>query len=87
MNISRVHHIGIYVNELETALKLYRDGLGLPVVFQQPWMAMLCAGENHVELIQPAADAPVRQQPAEQWEGSNHVALETDDIAVRWPSW
>ena len=80
MNISRVHHIGIYVNDLETALKLYRDGLGLPVVYQQPWMAMLCAGENHIELIEPAADAPVRQRPVEQWEGSNHVALETDDI-------
>jgi catechol 2,3-dioxygenase-like lactoylglutathione lyase family enzyme len=44
-------------------------------------MAMLCAGENHIELIEPAADAPVRQQPRGQWEGSNHVALETDDIA------
>jgi catechol 2,3-dioxygenase-like lactoylglutathione lyase family enzyme len=80
MNISRVHHIGIYVNDLERALKLYRDGLGLPVVYEQPRMTMLCAGENHVELIEPAADAPVRQQPVEEWEGTNHVALETDDI-------
>jgi len=81
MQITRVHHIGIYVNELERALKLYRDGLGLPVVYQQPRMAMLSAGENNIELIEPAADAPVRSQPAEQWEGSNHVALETADIA------
>lgn len=80
MRISRVHHIGIYVNDLEKALVLYRDGLGLPVVYHQPRMAMLCAGENHIELIEPAADSPLRQQPAEQWEGSNHVALETDDI-------
>jgi catechol 2,3-dioxygenase-like lactoylglutathione lyase family enzyme len=82
MNISRVHHIGVYVNDLEQALKLYRDGLGLPVVYQQPRMAMVSAGENHIELIEPAADAPVRQQPQEQWEGSNHVALETDNIAA-----
>ncbi len=82
MNISRVHHIGIYVNDLEAALKLYRDGLGLPVVYQQARMAMLSTGENNIELIEPAADAPVRQQPQEQWEGSNHVALETDDIAA-----
>jgi lactoylglutathione lyase len=81
MNISRVHHIGVYVNDLEAALKLYRDGLGLPVVYQQPRMAMVSTGENNIEIIEPAPDAPVRQQPQEQWEGSNHVALETDDIA------
>lgn len=81
MKVSRVHHIGIYVNELEKALKLYRDGLGLPVVYQQARMAMLSTGENNIELIEPGPDAPVRQQPPEQWEGSNHVALETDDIA------
>jgi catechol 2,3-dioxygenase-like lactoylglutathione lyase family enzyme len=80
MNISRVHHIGIYVNELEQALKLYRDGLGLPVVFQNPRMAMLSTGENNIELIEPGPEAPMRQQPVEQWEGSDHVALETDDI-------
>jgi lactoylglutathione lyase len=81
MNISRVHHIGVYVNDMEQGLKLYRDGLGLPVVYQSPRMSMICAGENHIELIEPAEDSPVRQQPVEQWEGSNHVALETDDIA------
>jgi catechol 2,3-dioxygenase-like lactoylglutathione lyase family enzyme len=80
MNISRVHHIGIYVNDMQAALKLYRDGLKLPVVSETPRMVMLCAGENHIELIEPAADSPMRQQPQEQWEGSNHVALETDDI-------
>jgi lactoylglutathione lyase len=81
MDISRVHHIGVYVNDLESALRLYRDGLGLPVVYQQTRMAMVSAGENNIELIEPAADSPVRQRPAEEWEGSDHVALETDDIA------
>jgi lactoylglutathione lyase len=81
MNISRVHHIGVYVNDLEQALKLYHDGLGLPVVYQQARMAIVSAGENNIELIEPATDAPVRQQPVEEWEGSNHVAVETDDIA------
>jgi|SRR5581483_7950894 len=82
MRITRVHHIGIYVNEIERALKLYRDGLGLPVVYQQPRMAMLSAGENNIELIEPGPEAAVRSQPVEQWEGSNHVALETDDVAA-----
>src|SRR5262245_10085026 len=82
MKISRVHHIGVYVNELQKALLLYRDGLGLPVVYEQARMAMVSAGENNIELIEPAAEAPLRQQPAEEWEGSNHVAVETDDIAA-----
>lgn len=80
MNISRLHHVGVYVSDLSKALAFYRDQLGLPVVYEQPRMAMVTAGENNIELIEPAADAPVRQQPVEQWEGTNHIALETDDI-------
>ncbi len=80
MNVSRVHHIGIYVNDMANALSLYHDGLGLPIVYRQPRMTMLSTGENNIELIEPAPDAPVRQDPPEQWHGSNHVALEVDDI-------
>jgi methylmalonyl-CoA/ethylmalonyl-CoA epimerase len=80
VKISRLHHVGIQVSEMANALAFYRDGLGLPVVYEQPRMTMLNAGENHLELIEPAPDAPVRQRPVEEWEGLNHVALETDDI-------
>jgi methylmalonyl-CoA/ethylmalonyl-CoA epimerase len=80
MNISRLHHVGIQVSDLAKALAFFRDGLGLPLVYEQPRMAMLNAGENHLELIEPGPDAAVRQQPVEQWEGVHHIALETDDI-------
>jgi catechol 2,3-dioxygenase-like lactoylglutathione lyase family enzyme len=81
VRVSRVHHVGVFVNDLERALAFYRDALGLPVVYQQPRMAMLSSGENHVELIEPPADAPVRSRPVEEWEGTHHLALETADVA------
>ncbi len=80
VSISRLHHVGIYVNDMAKALAFYHDGLGLPIVDRLEWMTMLCAGENHIELIEPRPGAPVREQPPEQWEGMNHIALETDDI-------
>ncbi len=80
VSVSRLHHVGIYVSDMAKALRFYRDGLGLPAVYEQPRMTMLCAGENHIELIEPGPDAPVRQQPVEEWEGPNHIALETADI-------
>ncbi len=79
--ISRLHHVGIYVSDMQKAVSFYGEGLGLPVVDARPGMTMLCAGENHVELIEPNAESPVRQRPAEEWEGRNPIAVETDDIA------
>ncbi len=80
-SVSRVHHVGIYASDLTRALKLYNEGLGLPVVDLKPRMAMVAAGENNIELIEPPAESPLRQRAAEEWEGAHHLALETDDLA------
>lgn len=80
MNVTRLHHVGVQVSDLKTALAFYHGRLGLPLVHEQGRMAMLNAGENNIELIEPAPDAPVRERPAEEWEGVHHIALETDDI-------
>jgi len=82
VTVSRVHHVGVYVSDMAKALRFYREGLGLPTVYERPGMTMLSAGENHVELIEPGADSPLRQRPAEEWEGANHIALEVDDMGA-----
>ena len=80
--VTRLHHIGIYVSNLSTAMRFYHDSLGLPVVYEGPRVRLLAAGDNHVELIEPGAESPLRRRPAMEWEGTNHVAFETPDLAA-----
>ena len=85
--LSRIDHIGVAVEDLEPALALYRDALGLDevhreVVAEQGVEAVLLdVGENHVELLAPLdADTPVGKFLARQGPGLHHVAYQVPDI-------
>jgi len=85
--LSRIDHIGVAVEELEPALALYRDALGLDevhreVVAEQGVEAVLLdVGENHVELLAPLGeDTPVGKFLARQGPGLHHVAYQVPDI-------
>lgn len=82
-----VHHVGIVVRDLDTALKLFHDILGLPVAKQGEMpargvkVAMLKAGRSYLEVIQPVtADSPFEKHIAERGEGLHHVALWSTDV-------
>ena len=86
--VRRIHHIGIVVNDLEAALRRYRDDLGLPFesAMDRPEdgirLAFLSAGASKVELLQPIADGTgVARFLAAHGEGMHHVCLEVEDIA------
>jgi len=85
--IKRIDHIGIAVNNLDEALKVYRDALGLAVTHvadepeQKVKVAFLPRGESEIELLEPyPGDGPVRKFMEKRGEGIHHLCLEVDDI-------
>jgi methylmalonyl-CoA/ethylmalonyl-CoA epimerase len=85
--LKRLDHIGIAVESIETALKFFRDALGLElekieeVPGQKVRVAFLPIGEIHIELIEPTSpDSPVKKFLSEKGEGIQHLAFETEDV-------
>lgn len=89
MAVKKIDHIAIVVADIEQALGVYRDVLGLPVQHiaeepaEQVKVAYLPApeGQDEIELIQPTtADSGVAKYLAKRGEGLHHVCLEVDSI-------
>jgi methylmalonyl-CoA epimerase len=85
--LGRIDHIGVAVEDMDAALALYRDGLGLPVshreVVEEQGVdaALLDVGDGHVELLQPLGpDTPVGKFLAKRGPGLHHVAYRVEDI-------
>jgi methylmalonyl-CoA/ethylmalonyl-CoA epimerase len=83
----RIDHIGVAVDDLDSAIALYRDRLGMPLqhretVEEQGVEAVLLGvGESHVELLRPLGpDTAVGRFLARGGPGLHHVAYGTDDI-------
>jgi methylmalonyl-CoA/ethylmalonyl-CoA epimerase len=83
----RIDHIGVAVDDLEEAVALYSERLGMPVehretVEQQGVEAVLLGvGESHVELLRPLGpDTAVGRFLERSGPGIHHVAYGTDDI-------
>ena len=84
---TRVHHVAIVVREIDHALALYRDRLGLPLELILPiesdgvTIAFLGVGESKIELVQPTdASTGVARYLESRGEGFHHVCLEVADI-------
>ena len=85
----RIDHIAIVVQDLDAALQVYRDALGLPlerveeVPAEQVKVAFLPlpAGDGEVELVQPTTDdTGIARYLAKRGEGMHHICFEVDDI-------
>ena len=83
----KLDHIGIATHQIEEALALWRDTLGLQVesteeVTQQGVrIAMLPVGETHIELLEPlSATSPVGRFLEKRGPGIHHVAIRVADI-------
>lgn len=84
---SRIDHIGVAVEEIESALELYRDSFELAVAHREVVeeqgveAVLLDVGENHVELLAPLGpDTPVGKFLASKGPGLHHVAYQVSDI-------
>jgi len=85
--MNRVEHIGIAVNNLETAGSLYEKLLNT-VVYKTEEIAaegvktaFLRTGPNKIELLEAlTADSPIAKFITQKGEGIHHIAFEVDDI-------
>ena len=87
--IRGVHHIGIAVEDLEEAVRRWRDRLGLrletieEVPSERVRVAILYAGGSRIELLEATGDdSPIRKFLANRGPGVHHIALEVDDCAA-----
>jgi methylmalonyl-CoA epimerase len=85
--LGRIDHVGVAVDDMDAALALYRDALGLPLshreVVEEQGVdaALLDVGDGHVELLAPLGpDTPVGKYLERRGPGLHHVAYAVDDI-------
>ena len=83
----RIDHIGVAVEDLDEAIALYGERLGMPLQHRETVeeqgveAALLGVGESHVELLRPLGpDTAVGKFLARSGPGLHHVAYGTDDI-------
>jgi methylmalonyl-CoA/ethylmalonyl-CoA epimerase len=83
-----VDHVGVAVEDLDSAIALYSDRLGLPLehretVLEQGVEAVLIGiGDSHVELLRPLGDdTPVGRFIAKRGPGLHHTAYRCADVA------
>jgi methylmalonyl-CoA/ethylmalonyl-CoA epimerase len=85
--VKRINHIAILVEDIQTTLAFWQDGLGLSlagledVPKEGSRVAFLPVGESEVELVQPTtADSGLTRYLEKRGPGMHHLCLEVDDI-------
>ena len=83
----RIDHIGVAVEDLDEAIALYGERLGMPVQHRETVedqgveAVLLGVGDSHVELLRPLGpDTAVGKFLTRSGPGLHHVAYGTDDI-------
>ena len=89
--LKQIEHIAIVVQDLDGALKVYRDALGLPLLrveevpAERVKVAFLALphGEGHIELVQPTdSESGIGRFLAKRGEGIHHICFRVEDIAA-----
>jgi len=85
--LNKVDHIGIAVSNLDEAIKLYKDVLGLElhgvevVEEQKVKVAFLPVGDTEVELLESTSpDGPIAKFIEAKGQGIQHLAFRVDNI-------
>jgi methylmalonyl-CoA epimerase len=83
----RIDHIGVAVEDLDAAIELYRDRLGMPLHHRETVdqfgveAVLLGVGDAHVELLEPTdPDGAVGRFLERNGPGLHHVAYLAGDI-------
>jgi methylmalonyl-CoA epimerase len=89
MHLTRVHHVGIAVADLDESIELYRAALGAELVHRARnekdgiEAAFLRTGAGEVELLSATTpDSPVGKFLARRGPGLHHVAYGVSDITA-----
>ena len=85
--IEKISHIGIAVNSIEEAARLYTDVLGLKISDieviedRKAKIAMIPVGESNIELVEPTdPEGAIAKHIEREGEGLHHIALEVSNI-------
>jgi methylmalonyl-CoA/ethylmalonyl-CoA epimerase len=85
--LGRIDHVGVAVEDMDGALALYRDTLGMPLAHRETVeeqgveAALLDVGDAHVELLSPLGpETAVGKYLAKRGPGIHHVAYAVSDI-------
>jgi methylmalonyl-CoA/ethylmalonyl-CoA epimerase len=85
--VKRIDHIGVVVDDLQTALAFWRDALGLNLTHvdnvpaERSQVAFLPAGDSEIELVKPTTeDSGLARYLEKRGPGMHHVCLEVDDL-------
>jgi methylmalonyl-CoA/ethylmalonyl-CoA epimerase len=83
-----VDHLGVAVEDLDAAIELYSERLGMPLQHRETVSeqgveaALLGVGDSHVELLQPLGeDTPIGRFLAKRGPGLHHTAYRCADVA------
>lgn len=84
---TRIDHIGVAVEDLDAAIKLYERNFEMELVHRETVESqgveavLLDVGDGHVELLAPLGpDTPVGKFIAKKGPGIHHVAYAVEDI-------
>jgi methylmalonyl-CoA/ethylmalonyl-CoA epimerase len=85
--LSTIDHVGVAVEDIDAALPLYRDSLGMPLVHRETvtaqgvYAALLDVGDSHIELLQPIGpETAVGKFLSRRGPGMHHVAYRVADV-------
>lgn len=85
--LTRIHHVGIVVRDIEAAYAFYRDTLSLQVqkedIIQDQGVkaALLTIGASEIELLEPITPGTgVARFLETRGEGLHHLCFETDNV-------
>ena len=85
--LGRIDHIGVATDDLDGAIALYEQTLGMPIAHRETVESqgveavLLDVGDGHVELLRPLGpETPVGRYLERKGPGLHHVAYAVDDI-------
>jgi len=85
--LSAIDHVGVAVPSIDSALALYRDGLGMALVHREAVTeqgvdaALLDVGDGHVELLEPLGpETSIGKFLSRKGPGLHHVAYRVTSI-------
>jgi methylmalonyl-CoA/ethylmalonyl-CoA epimerase len=87
--LDAIDHVGIAVEDIDAALTLYGQSLGMALVHRETVesqgvdAALLDVGDAHIELLSPLGpETPVGKFLARRGSGLHHVAYRVSDVAL-----
>ncbi len=87
MKVKRVEHVAVAVKNLEEAMEVFQQKLGLVLEYEEDFpqyrtkIAMYPVGETYLELLQATGgDSDTARWIADRGEGLYHICLEVEDI-------